>query len=132
MPLRAGVGHKHRTAVDPRRGKPAATNFRVLERFKCAGQSYSLIEAVPETGRTHQIRAHLTALGYPVAADALYGGVAISLPNVQTGDAVLLRRVGLHACSLKLAHPITGEPVLFEAPYPDDFSNTLLLLRKYS
>jgi 23S rRNA-/tRNA-specific pseudouridylate synthase len=95
-------------------------------------QAYALIEAKPETGRTHQIRAHLAALGYPVAADALYGGgEGIFLPHVQGEDAALLGRVGLHACSLELAHPKTAEKMLFEAPYPGDLDRTLLLLRKY-
>lgn len=102
LPLRVNVGHRHRTAVDPRRGKPAATHLRVLERFT----DTALVEAAPETGRTHQIRAHLAALGYPIVGDELYGGSPSS-----TG-------LHLHAYSLEVTHPVTGERMMFEAENP--------------
>ena len=115
LPLRADGDRRHRTIVDWQNGKASCTRLRVLERFKgCA-----LVEATPLTGRTHQIRAHLAALGYPVATDALYGGEA------QTWMA----RLALHALSLAFFHPTHNERLTFEAPYPADFSDALRNLR---
>ena len=73
LPLRADGDRRHRTVVDAQGGKPAVTHLRVLERF--AG--YSLVEAVPHTGRAHQVRAHLLAAGFPLVGDALYGGAPL-------------------------------------------------------
>jgi len=84
----------------------------VIERF----DQYALIEAAPETGRTHQIRAHLAFQGYPIVADALYG-------DGQGVDG--LTRLGLHARSLSFEHPITHKIVRFDAPYPEDFTSAL-------
>lgn len=102
LPLRTNVGHRHRTAVDPQRGKPAVTHLRVLERFEEA----TLVEAAPETGRTHQIRAHLAALGHPIVGDELYGG------------SPSLAGLHLHARSLEIVHPVTGERMQFESENP--------------
>jgi RluA family pseudouridine synthase len=106
MLLRTNVGHKHRTAVDHKRGKPAETHFKVLKR----GQAQALLEARPLTGRTHQIRAHLYALGIPLLGDDLYGA--------QKTD--LIARPALHALSLTFTHPGSGERVVYSAPYPED------------
>jgi tRNA pseudouridine32 synthase / 23S rRNA pseudouridine746 synthase len=119
LPLRADVGHKHRTAVDPRRGKPAVTRLRVLERF--AG--CTLIEAAPQTGRTHQIRAHLAAVGCPLLADELYGSQVGATP-------ARMPRLALHARRLTIEHPLQHSMMYIEAPYPEDFEHALAELRK--
>jgi 23S rRNA pseudouridine1911/1915/1917 synthase len=98
--------------VDPR-GDPAATRYRTLR----AGPGAALVEAQPETGRTHQIRVHLAHLGAPLLGDARYGG-----PR-RVGE-VAIPRVMLHARRLLLVHPATGAPITFEAPVPDDFAAT--------
>jgi 23S rRNA pseudouridine1911/1915/1917 synthase len=91
-------------------GDVAATRYRTLR----TGAGAALIEASPETGRTHQIRVHLAHLGAPLLGDARYGG-----PR-RVGE-VAVPRVMLHARALRLVHPVTGAPLLLEAPVPEDF-----------
>jgi RluA family pseudouridine synthase len=136
LPLQPKGDRKHRTVIAQHGGKPSVTNLRVLERFG----TYTLIEAVPETGRTHQIRAHLAALGYPICGDRLYGdGEGVLLSKVKPGyrigptpEKALLDRLALHARTLGFIHPLSGQAVEFEAPYPEDLEKTLGELRKFA
>jgi len=116
QPLRVDVGHSHRTVVDNRKGKPSETAFRVLERY--AG--HCLLEAIPGTGRTHQIRVHAYAIGFPLLGDRLY-----SAPSTD-----LIERPALHALSLTFTHPASGEGVSFAAAYPQDFQRALEKFRE--
>ncbi len=116
LPLRPDGDRRHRTVIDRAYGKPAVTRARVLERFA----QHTLIEARPETGRTHQIRSHLAALDLPLAGDVLYGGQDV---------ASLIQRTALHAHSIEFTHPVTRESVQLSAPYPEDFVLTLAQLR---
>jgi tRNA pseudouridine32 synthase/23S rRNA pseudouridine746 synthase len=125
LPLRPNGDRRHRTVIDPQNGKPAITELRVLERYP----GYTLIEATPRTGRTHQIRAHLAAVGHPLAADALYRGPGRLRPDPAT-DNLPLDRLGLHAYSLVLIHPLSGKTQRFEAPYPPDFAQAVERLRQ--
>jgi RluA family pseudouridine synthase len=135
LPLRPDADRHHRTLVDPHQGKPAVTNLRVLERFRL----YALVEARPETGRAHQVRVHLASTGLAVAADGLYGsGAGVYLSQIKPRykpsrgeERPLLGRLGLHACALKIQHPVTGDLINLEAPYPKDFETTLRNLRKF-
>lgn len=122
QPLRSNVGKRHRTIVDPYRGKPAITHLRVLERFTHC----TLVEAIPETGRTHQIRTHLYDLNHPIAADYLYSGGEI-LETVPGGP--VLKRAGLHAWQLNFTHPSSKERLTLQAPYPADLEQVLASLR---
>lgn len=97
-------------------GKPAVTHWRVLEEFP----GYTLLEARLETGRTHQIRVHLSHLGHPVAGDPVYGGKAGELG---------LKGQALHAAVLGFRHPRTGEALSFRTDPPPDFQAALALLR---
>jgi len=109
--LRMNVGRKHRTVVVHKRGKNSETHFKVLERW----QAQALLEARPKTGRTHQVRVHLSALGFPLLGDSLYGASGTDL----------IARPALHALSLTFTHPKSGERVTFSAPYPDDMGQVL-------
>jgi 23S rRNA pseudouridine1911/1915/1917 synthase len=105
--------------VDATEGRRAETGFEVRERLRGA----TLLEAVPRTGRTHQIRVHLAAIGHPILGDRIYGG---------GGDDA--RRLGLdrpflHAWRLGFAHPVTGERVTLEEDLPDDLAAVLGQLR---
>lgn len=93
-----------------REGKPAVTHWRVLEESAKA----SLIELRPVTGRTHQLRVHLAAVGRPILGDDLYGQ-----------PSPLIERQALHACRLHLVHPVTQAPLTVEAPPPEDFLRAL-------
>jgi 23S rRNA pseudouridine1911/1915/1917 synthase len=112
----------------------AITHYRILERFAYA----SLIECKLETGRTHQIRAHMKYLGHTLFADTAYGGDKI-LKGPQTGPyrhfvqgcLEACPRQALHAATLGFEHPATGLPVFFEAPLPPDFSLLLERWRGY-
>lgn len=113
-PLRVNVGHKHRTVVDDRNGKPSETRFRLRKLY----QSSALVEAMPTTGRTHQVRVHAKALGHPLVGDVLYGAA----------ESKIIARPALHAWSLTFTHPITHERLTFKAEYPQDFATALKLL----
>jgi RluA family pseudouridine synthase len=115
-------------AGDPN-AKDAATAVRVLERFPArealALPALALVEALPETGRTHQIRVHLAFAGTPLAVDPDYGEAA----PLAAGAEVLLARTPLHAARLALAHPATGVRLLLEAPMPADMARTIAVAR---
>jgi tRNA pseudouridine32 synthase / 23S rRNA pseudouridine746 synthase len=115
LPLRPDGDRRHRTVIDRANGKLAVTRVRVLERFV----QHTLIEARPETGRTHQIRAHLAALDLPLVGDVLY----------RSTDTTLLPRTALHAYSIEFTHPGTHEWLQLSAPYPEDFAAALAQLR---
>jgi RluA family pseudouridine synthase len=114
FPLRVNVGHKHRTVVDDRNGKPSETRFRLLRQF----QASAWVEASPLTGRTHQIRVHASALGHPLLGDVLYGA----------SESKFIARPALHAYSLTFTHPAAKERVTFTAEHPQDFATALKLL----
>jgi RluA family pseudouridine synthase len=134
--LRINVGHSHRTAVDNSHGKPAETHFKVLKRFKGPAPvgGYGLLECRPATGRTHQIRVHAYALGHPLVGDILYSAPLDSRHFTRArplSDADrLIARPALHAFSLSISHPVTNEPLTFEAPYPADFAAALSRLKQ--
>lgn len=127
LPLRPNGDRRHRTVVDPQNGKPALTELRLLERYG----GYALVEAIPHTGRTHQIRAHLTAAGHPLIADGLYQ-LPGEKPSGSVEDFAPIDRLGLHARSLLITHPLTREELRFEAPYPQDFAQAMEQLRRHS
>ncbi len=123
------VNRKRMAVVET--GKPAVSHYRVLERFA----AYTRIEVKLETGRTHQIRVHMSHIGYPLVGDAAYGG-RLKLPPGASDELIdflrQFKRQALHAKELHLTHPLTEEPVSFLAPIPEDMQRLTELLRKHA
>jgi 23S rRNA pseudouridine1911/1915/1917 synthase len=110
-------------------GRPAVTHYRVLERFR----AHTYLRVKLETGRTHQIRLHLSHIKYPIVGDPVYGG-RFGLPRGATPRlADILRgfkRQALHAAVLGFEHPRSGERLTLETPVPPDFAQLLGALRE--
>lgn len=120
---------------DPEKGKWAVTHYRVLERMGYV----TLVECQLETGRTHQIRAHMKHIGHPLFSDAIYGGDRILKGTVFTkykqfveNCFELMPRQALHAQTLGFIHPTQRKYVHFESPLPPDFESVLQKWRKYA
>lgn len=136
LPLRMDGDREHRTVIDKAMGKRSSTSFRVLG---VAG-NLAVLEVVPETGRTHQIRAHLAALGHSIVCDPLYGdGKPLLLSSFKHGwrgdpyeERPLLSRLGLHAARLAFPPPTdeAGEILRFSAPLARDLASLVKQLEK--
>lgn len=119
-----------------RGGKASVTEFHVLERFR----KYTLVRALPHTGRQHQVRVHLSTAGFPIVGDIRYGGPKeILLSHIKKKytpgkrkERPLIAHTALHSTSLSFVHPWTEEPFMVEAPYSKDFAVALKYLRRYS
>jgi len=111
--------HRLRMAVRPE-GRSARSDWEVRELFE---HPFSLVSVQIHSGRTHQIRVHLSHLGHPLAGDALYG-----FKPGKTG--IDFPRIMLHAARLELNHPISGQSITWEAPLPPDFEDALIRLRQ--
>jgi 23S rRNA pseudouridine1911/1915/1917 synthase len=111
--------HRVRMRAGGLRARPAQTTYRVIRRFS----AFTLLEVVPRTGRTHQIRVHLASLGHPVVGDTLYG--APSRITVGGREQKTLERNFLHAARLEFRHPRSGAPLSFQAPLPADLEEFL-------
>ncbi|MEW6360386.1 MAG: RluA family pseudouridine synthase [Planctomycetota bacterium] len=136
LPIAAGGEHGGGMEVDPAHGKEAQTTYKVLDRFR----GFSLLLAIPRTGRTHQIRLHLAAIGHPVAADGVYGsGDAVRLSEFKKGyrasnrreERPLIARQALHCFRITLVSPETDQPLTLEAPLARDMAVLLRQLDKY-
>lgn len=115
-------GDRPRAHPDRERGLPAHSEYRVIERLPDA----ALLEVRITTGRTHQIRAHLRAIGHPILGDPRYG---LPARNQALRGTYGLARPFLHAARLTLSHPATGETLRYEAPLPADLARVLAGLR---
>ncbi|HEX7814283.1 23S rRNA pseudouridine(1911/1915/1917) synthase RluD [Dyella sp.] len=119
-PIGRHMGDRLRQAVrDEEDGKHAVTHYRLRERFR----AHSLLQCSLETGRTHQIRVHMTHINHPLVGDPLYGG-GLKLPKGASPELVAalrgFRRQALHAERLAFEHPVTSEPLSFAAERPAD------------
>jgi 23S rRNA pseudouridine1911/1915/1917 synthase len=115
-------------------GKPSLTIARVRERYVApGGEKYALVELELKTGRTHQIRVHLSYLGMPIVGDDMYGGKHTTERMLGgEGDGMLLARQALHATTLGFRHPMTEKPMSFTAPVAADIARAISLLRSAS
>lgn len=121
--------------VDPA-GQAAETRYEVVKRWR----GYSLVTAWPQTGRTHQIRVHLAAVGSPIVDDPMYGdGRPLLLSELKRGYAPpregehpLIGRLALHAGKLELQHPVTNETLTIEAPLPNEFLVAMKYLDRFA
>jgi len=131
VPLGVHPRVREKYAIRPEMGKEAITFYQVLEEFR----GYSLLKLNPKTGRTHQIRVHLSYIKHPIVGDDMYGGKLVYPWQLQEGEPALqqplIRRCALHAAALEFKHPATDKLMKFEAPLPDDMQNLLDMLRKY-
>ena len=122
---------REKYAIRPEIGKEAITFYEVLEAFR----GFSLLKLMPKTGRTHQIRVHLSYIKHPIAGDDMYGGKLVyewQLADAEPApQAPVISRCALHAHTLQFKHPTTSETLKFEAALPEDMQNLLDMLRKY-
>ncbi len=129
-PVELGLMH-----VDAKHGKRARTRFEVVERFS----GWTLLKCAPLTSRPHQVRVHLRRARLPVAGDEAYGGRPLLLSNLKPGyhlkpkhtERPLIGHAHLHAQQLALAHPVTGQPLVVNAPWPKELLVAIKYLRKY-
>jgi 23S rRNA pseudouridine1911/1915/1917 synthase len=126
-PIGRDPRHRQRMAIREG-GKFARTHYKALNFF---GNVASMVECRLDTGRTHQIRVHLTAKGFPLIGDPLYGKQPRSVPaplKIFIGEQWPQTRQALHAKELSFLHPITREPLRFSAPLPEDMRNLIHVL----
>lgn len=128
LPVGRHPKDRKKMSTKSRSGKDALTLWKVRERYGTA----TLLDIEIKTGRTHQIRVHLSERGYPVIGDAVYGNPSKLqiVKNAELKAAVkLLTRQALHACELSFIHPQSGDRMVFSAPLPLELENLLALFR---
>jgi 23S rRNA pseudouridine1911/1915/1917 synthase len=131
VPLGVHPRTREKQAIRPDTGKEAITFYEVLESFR----GFSLLKMTPKTGRTHQIRVHLSYIKHPIVADDMYGGKLVypwQLADIEPAvQEPIISRVALHASTLEFKHPATDEMMKFQAPFPEDMQSLLNMLREY-
>lgn len=109
--------------------KSAVTTYEVAERFR----GYSLVKLFPKTGRTHQLRVHMSHIGHPIVGDIMYGGMPVSEKSIsgQGSDETFLRHQALHAWRIEFRHPISEHHMAIEAPFHKAMKFLVFLLRRW-
>ncbi len=125
-PISRDLVRRIRMTTKGREGRAAVTHYEVRQRIESPYGKFTLLEVRIETGRTHQIRVHMSSIGHPVVGDTLYGAprelraTKVRGAGNSKGEVPKLERNFLHAESIEFAHPTTGEPVAFRAPLPEE------------
>jgi 23S rRNA pseudouridine1911/1915/1917 synthase len=136
LPIARHIIDSQKMAVRHDIGKEAVSIYEVVERFR----GYTLVKVMPKTGRTHQIRVHMRAIGHPVVADFMYGSQEscylsdLLQKKREEGELPIIDRQALHAHRIEFFHPIHNKKMEFEVDLPDDISalvNTLRDVRPY-
>jgi 23S rRNA pseudouridine1911/1915/1917 synthase len=125
------VREKFSAMIDENRiniAKKAVTHYEVAERF----HGYTLVKLWPKTGRTHQLRVHMSYIGHPIVGDVMYGGPAVSEQSItgEGSDVPFFRHQALHAWRIAFRHPISERPMEIEAPFRPNFRKLMHLLRR--
>lgn len=132
LPIGRHVTNRLKMAVRHDEGREASSVYEVMERFG----DFTLVKVMPRTGRTHQIRVHMKAIGHPIVADADYNRrdclyrSEIFKKRPETDEQPILDRQALHAHRLEFYHPILKKRVSFQAELPEDMQAVLKLLRE--
>jgi 23S rRNA pseudouridine1911/1915/1917 synthase len=126
-----GIAEKLGGRFEKSLGKDAVTHYHVVERFN----GFTLVELQPKTGRTHQLRVHMSYIGHAIVGDPFYGGRHVSVRDLtgrpDDSAETFFRRQALHAWRLEVMHPITEKPLVITAPMPADMQQVYDLLREH-
>jgi len=122
LPIGRSRIDRKKMAVSIDRGRRSKTEFKPLESFRDA----TLLNVYPMTGRTHQIRVHMSYIGHPVIGDEIYG----NKNTERIADRIGLKRQFLHAAAIEFTHPISGKKMIFSDSLPEDLSGPLKILRE--
>lgn len=126
-----GIAEKLGGRFEKSLGKEAVTHYHVVERFN----GFTLVELKPKTGRTHQLRVHLSYIGHAIVGDPFYGGRHVSVRDLSgrpdDSSEPFFRRQALHAWRLEVMHPITEKPLVITAPMPADMQQVYDLLKEH-
>jgi 23S rRNA pseudouridine1911/1915/1917 synthase len=123
LPIGRHPVDRKKMSVQARRSRAAVSRYQVV----AEADGVSLVRLFPETGRTHQLRVHLAAIGHPIVGDQVYG--PRNVPRSCASAAVTFPRQALHAEAIQFCHPVSGERLTIRAPYPADFSWLLHVLQ---
>jgi len=124
IPIGRHITHSKMVSPQTKDPKPATTDYRVVAQF---GERASRVQLLPRTGRTHQLRVHMTSIGCPILGDTMYGGEKVS--NI---EGIIFPRVMLHAQTLGFQHPTTGNFQEYSVASPFDIQNIVQALKSFS
>src|SRR6185312_15655998 len=123
-PISRDVARRTRMTTRRVAGRQARSRYKVLQKFESTYGKFALLSVAIETGRTHQVRVHLSSIGLPIVGDTLYGAPR-EIPAAPPAPLLSLPRNFLHAAAIKFEQPLTGMKLSFECPLPADLADFL-------